>query len=333
MKPVTWGIVGTARIGVDKVIPAMRRSPLCNISAIASRDAATARRVADRLGIPKAYGSYEELLADGDIEAIYNPLPNHLHVSVSTLAAEAGKHVLCEKPIAMNAAEAEQLIAVRERTGVLMQEAFMVRHHPQWRRVRQLVNAGRIGRPRAIQGTFGYMNVNPDDIRNRADIGGGALYDIGCYPVVLSRFLFGAEPTRAVALIERDPDFATDSLASVLLDFPGGQAAFVAATQMVRAQRFTVFGSEGWIDVDIPYTPTPDDACRILIGGPKLLGAAAADVETFEPVDQYGLQGEAFSRAIRTGTPLEFPLEDAVANMRVIDALYRSGESGGWETV
>ena len=333
MEPVIWGVISTARIGVNKVLPAMQRSPLCSVSAIASRDIATARRAAEALGIPKAYGSYQELLADGDIEAVYNPLPNHLHVSVSIQAAEAGKHVLCEKPIAMNAAEAQQLIAVRDRAGVLVQEAFMVRHHPQWRRVRQLVNDGRIGLPRAIQGTFGYMNVNPDDIRNRADIGGGALYDIGCYPVALSRFVFGTEPMRAVALIERDPDFGTDSLASVLLDFPGGQAAFVAATQLVRSQRFTVYGTEGWIDVDIPYTPTPDDVCRILIGGPDLLGAASASVETFEPVDQYGLQGEAFSRAIRSGEPLEFPLEDAVANMRVIDALYRSGESGGWETV
>ena len=333
MEPVNWGVLSTARIGVDKVIPAMQRTAACTIAAIASRDLETARRAADTLGIPKAYGSYEELLADPAVEAVYNPLPNHLHVPWSVHAAEAGKHVLCEKPLALDAAGAQTLLDARDRTGVLIGEAFMVRHHPQWRRVRDLVRGGHIGRRRAIEGEFAYMNVNPDDVRNRADIGGGAIYDIGCYPVTLSRFLFEDEPTRVVAHVERDPDFQTDRLAGALLDFPGGQAGFLCATQLVRSQRLTVFGTERWIEIDIPFTPAPDHPCRILTGGPNLVGTAAAAVEVFDPVDQYGLQGEAFSRAVRTGEPLEFPLEDALANMRVLDALYRSGEEGGWTAV
>ena len=333
MEPVNWGIISTAKIGVEKVVPAMLKSASCRVSAIASRDLAAARNAADALGIPVAYGSYEELLEDPAIEAVYNPLPNHLHVPWSRRAAEAGKHVLCEKPIALTADEAETLIAVRERTGVCMQEAFMVRHHPQWLRVRELVRQGTIGTLQVMQGQFAYFNTDPTNIRNRADIGGGGIYDLGCYPVTLSRFLFEREPTRVIALIERDPDLGIDRLASAILDFAGGQASFVSATQSIRSQHMQVFGSDGWIDLDVPFTPPPEHACRILIGGGEVLGFGAAREEVFEPVDQYGLQAEAFSRAIRSGTPPEFPLEDAVANMRVVDALYRSGASGGWESV
>jgi predicted dehydrogenase len=331
MEPVNWGIISTAKIGVEKVIPAMQRSRHCRIEAIASRDLAMAEKVAKKLGIPQAYGSYEALLADPKIEAVYNPLPNHLHVPWSIKAAEAGKHVLCEKPIALDAREAEQLIAARDRTGKLITEAFMVRSHPQWLRVRELVREGRIGRLRAIQGFFSYFLTDPKNVRNQADIGGGGLYDIGCYPIVTSRFLFGAEPQRVVALVERDPVLRIDRLASAILDYPEGQASFTCSTQLVPYQRMQVFGDKGRIAVEIPFNAPPDRPCRIFVDDGSQLGDGSARAESFEVCDQYALQGDMFSKAIRTGKPVAFPLEDAVKNMRVIDALFRSAKSGGWE--
>ena len=223
MQPVKWGVISTAKIGTEKVIPAMQRGELCDIVAIASRDQARARETADGLGIPKAYGSYEELLADPEIEAIYNPLPNHMHVPWSIKAAEAGKHVLCEKPVSLTADEARTLVEARDRTGVLITEAFMVRSHPQWLRVRELIRGGRIGELRAVQGFFSYFKLDPDNIRNKADIGGGGIYDIGCYPVVGARFVFEAEPRRVVALIDRDPGMKIDRLTSAILDFGEGK--------------------------------------------------------------------------------------------------------------
>ncbi len=333
MQPVNWGIISTAKIGRERVIPAMLQGKLTRIEAIASRDLDTARKVANELGIPKAYGSYEELLADPEIEAVYNPLPNHLHVPVTIQAAEAGKHVLCEKPIAMTAKEAETLIAVRDRTGVRIEEAFMVRHHPQWRRARELVREGRIGKLRAIQALFSYSNLDPNNIRNMADIGGGGIYDIGCYPIVTARFLFGDEPLRVVSLIERDPVMKTDRLASAILEFPEGQASFTCSTQLLPYQRLQIMGTEGRIEVRIPFNAPPDEPCRILLDTGGGLGDATAELEEFPAVNQYTLQGDSFSQGLRTDTPPEFPLEDAVKNMRVIDAVFRSGESGGWEKV
>ncbi len=333
MEPVNWGIISTAKIGRERVIPAMQQGKLSRIQAIASRDLDTARKTANELGIPKAYGSYEELLADPEIEAVYNPLPNHLHVPVTIQAAEAGKHVLCEKPVAMTAAEAEKLIAVRDRTGVRIEEAFMVRFHPQWRRARELVREGRIGKLRAIQALFSYTNLDPENIRNIADIGGGGIYDIGCYPIVTSRFLFGDEPRRVVSLIERDPAMKTDRLASAILEFADGQASFTCSTQLIPYQRVQIMGTEGRIEVRIPFNAPPDEPCRIMVDTGGALGDATAEPEEFPIVNQYTLQGEVFSEGLRTDTPPEFPIEDAVKNMRVIDAVFRSAESGGWETV
>jgi predicted dehydrogenase len=333
MEPVRFGIISTAKIGVTKVIPGMQRSRHCRIEAIASRDLGRAKAAAEALGIPKAYGSYAELLADPSIEAVYNPLPNHLHVPVSIEAAAAGKHVLCEKPIALSAVEAGKLIEARDRAGVLIQEAFMVRCHPQWLRARELVRSGRIGELRVVQGSFSYMNLDPANVRNQAGIGGGGLYDIGVYPIVAARFLFEAEPTRVAAQIERDPDFKTDRLSSALLAFPSGQALFVCSTQLVPYQRMQIFGSEGRIEVEIPFNAPPDRPCRIFVDDGSKLGDASAETVTFEVVDQYRLQGDTFARAIREGTPLEFPLEDALRNMRVVDAMFRAAESGRWESV
>ena len=331
MQPVTWGVLSSAKIGVQKVIPAMQKGKLSRVAAIASRDLDQAKRTADRLGISKAYGSYEELLADPEIEAVYNPLPNHLHVPWSVKAAEAGKHVLCEKPVALTAAEARTLIEARDRAQVFIQEAFMVRFHPQWRRARDLVREGRIGKLRAIQGFFSYHNTDPNNIRNKAGIGGGALYDIGCYPIVTSRFLYESEPLRVVSLVERDPEFKTDRLTGALLDFPQGQAAFICSTQLVAYQRMQIFGTSGRIEVEIPFNAPPDKPCRIFVDDGSALGGAAAVTETLDVCDQYTIQGDIFSEHIRSGKPLEFPLEDAVKNMRVLDAVYRSAASGAWE--
>ena len=334
MEPVKWGIISTAKIGLEKVIPAMQTQPLCDIAAIASRNLAKARAAADQLGIPKAYGSYEELLADPEIEAVYNPLPGHLHVPWSARAAEAGKHVLCEKPLSLDAAEARALIAARDRAGVLIQEAFMVRTHPQWLRARELVRQGRIGELQAVQGFFSYYNVDPANIRNIPEVGGGGVYDIGCYPITTSRYIFEDEPTRVVALIEWDPVMKTDRLASAILDFPSGQASFTCSTQLVPYQRMNIFGTKGRIEVEIPFNAPTSEPCRILVddgsGAPSSSGAVT---QTLDTADQYAIQGELFSKAIRTGEPLEFPLENAVNNMRVIDAVFRSANSGGWETV
>ena len=331
MKPVRWGILSTAKIGLQKVIPAMQRSETCEIRAIASRDLSAAQAAARALGIPVAYGSYDELLADGGIEAIYNPLPNHLHVPLSIRAAEAGKHVLCEKPIALDANEARKLIEARDRTGVLIQEAFMVRYHPQWLRVRELVRNGRIGTLRSVQGFFSYNNRDPKNIRNMADIGGGGLYDIGCYPITGARFVFEDEPARVMGLIERDPEWGIDRLTSAILEFPGGHATFTCSTQIVPYQRIHFFGTAGRIEIEIPFNAPPDRPCRIFIDDGKQLGNAGVQVEELPTTDQYTVQGEVISGAIRSGRPLEFPLENALHGMRIIDAVFRSAETGHWE--
>jgi predicted dehydrogenase len=333
MQPVNWGIISTALIGTAKVIPAMQKSKHCRIQAIASRDLALAKKWAKELGIPKAYGSYEELLADREIEAVYNPLPNHLHVPWSIKAAEAGKHVLCEKPIALDAKEAEQLVAAHNRTGKLITEAFMVRSHPQWLRARELVRQGKIGELRTVQGLFTYFLTDPKNVRNMADIGGGGLYDIGCYPIVTSRFLFEAEPTRVVGLVEYDPVLKIDRLASAILDYPKGQASFTCSTQLVPYQRMQILGTKGRIEVEIPFNAPPDKPCRIFVDDGSALGDASAKEEAFPVCDQYGIQGDLFSEAIRSGKPPEFPLENAVQNMRIIDAIFRSAKTGGWEKV
>jgi predicted dehydrogenase len=331
MRKIRWGVLGAARIGRTKVIPAMQRSEEGEVTALASRSLDTARAAAGPLGIAKAYGSYEELLADRDVDAVYIPLPNHLHVPWSIKAAEAGKHVLCEKPIALDAAEARSLLAVRDRTGVLIQEAFMVRTHPQWMAVREEVRRGRIGDLRAVQMAFSYFNRDPANVRNQAGIGGGALMDIGCYPIVLSRFLFGEEPVRVIASIDRDPDFGTDRLTSALLEFRGGHTSFTCSTQLVPYQRTQILGTKGRIEVEIPVNAPPDRPCRIFFDDGRDAMGSGLETRTFEVCDQYTLQADLLSRAIREGRPAPEPLEDSVANMEVIDALMRSAASGTWE--
>jgi predicted dehydrogenase len=329
--PVTWGVLGVAKIATSKVIPAMQKGRWSRVVAIASRDLSKARAAADALGIARAYGSYEELIADGGVEAIYNPLPNHLHVPWSVRAAEAGKHVLCEKPIALTAAEARELRAARDRTGVQVGEAFMVRTHPQWLRARELIASGRIGELRLVVGHFSYTRRKPTDIRSRPELGGGALNDIGCYPITISRWLFGTEPTRVVAAVDRDPETGVDRLTSGILEYARGQASFTCSMDMGAHQRLVAYGTTGRVELPVPFTPPNDLPARVVVDGGSDPTGSSADVIELEPVDQYTLQGDQFSRAIRGEGTVPVSLEDAIANMAVIDALFRSAESGRWE--
>jgi predicted dehydrogenase len=329
---IRWGVLGVAAIAVKKVVPAMQQGDDTSVVAIASRSLEKARDAAGPLGIAKAYGSYEELLADPEIEAVYNPLPNHLHVPWSIRAVEAGKHVLCEKPIALTADEARTLVAARDRAGVLVQEAFMVRAHPQWLGVRDLVREGRIGELRSIHAAFSYFNRDPANVRNIAGIGGGGLLDIGCYPVTVSRFLYGEEPRRVVAVMERDPDFGTDRLTSGMMEFAAGTATFTCSTQLAAYQRVQVFGTKARIEIEIPFNAPPDRPCRVFLDDGQDPFGTGVETLTFETCDQYTLQGDLFSRAVRAGGPAPVPLEDAVANMAVLDALTRSAATGRWET-
>ncbi len=329
---VRWGVLGAANIAVKQVIPAMQQGSWSEIAAIASRDLHKARKTADSLKLAKAYGSYEELLADPEIEAIYNPLPNHLHVPWTIKAAEAGKHVLCEKPIALNTREAETLLTTRDHTGVKIQEAFMVRTHPRWLAVRDLVASGRIGELRSIVGFFSYFNRDPHNVRNQPDIGGGGLMDIGCYPITLSRFIFNEEPTLVLGLIERDPEFGTDRLTSGTLKFPSGQSIFSCSTQLVPYQRMQFFGTRGRIEVEIPFNAPADWSGRILIDDGSDFFGAGVEVQEYPACNQYTIQGDLFSQAIRENSEQPIPLEDAIRNMAVIDAIFRSASSGQWES-
>jgi predicted dehydrogenase len=327
-KQVRWAVLGAARIATVKVIPAMQKGEWTQVVAIASRDVEKARSAAAQLGIPKAYGSYEEALADPEIDAIYNPLPNHLHVPWSARAAEAGKHVLCEKPIALSVAECRDLMGVRDRTGVKIGEAFMVRSHPQWIRAREIAHSGEIGELRAVMGAFSYFNRDPRNIRNVPEFGGGALMDIGCYPIQISRFLFGEEPLDVMAALDRDPDMGVDRLTSAVLRFPSGQCAFTCGTQLVAYQRVQILGTKGRIELEIPFNAPPDRPTRLLVDSGADVFGGGIRVEDFATCDQYTLQGDAFSRAIREGAEVPTPLEDSLRNMAVIEAAVESAASG-----
>jgi predicted dehydrogenase len=331
-RTVRFGVLGAANIAIEHVIPAMQRGQLTEVVAIASRELAKAEAACAATGVPRAHGSYEELLADPDVDAVYNPLPNHLHVPLTLAAAAAGKHVLCEKPIALTAAEAGELRAAATRVHIA--EAFMVRCHPQWQRAQALVRDGRIGTLRAVQMFFGYNNVDPANVRNRADIGGGGLYDIGCYAIVAGRYFFRGEPARAIALVDRDPTFGTDRLTSGLVDFgEGHRLDFTVSTQIAPHQRLQLCGSKGRIEIPIPVNAPQGAATRILIDDCSSLEGAGIVTEILPACDQYQLQGEVFSRVVRGETALPYGIEDAISNMRVIDALFRSERSGRWEPV
>ncbi|GLR51696.1 Gfo/Idh/MocA family oxidoreductase [Shinella yambaruensis] len=331
-RTIRWGILGCAGIAAKAVIPAIQSSRLGRVEAIASRDPDRATAMAARFGIAKAYGDYEAMLADPDIDAIYNPLPNHLHVPMTIRALEQGKPVLCEKPIALDAAQAMKLAAVQEAVGLPVAEAFMVRHHPQWKKARALIAEGRLGEVRAIQTIFSYYLDDPQNVRNQADIGGGGLFDVGCYAINTARFLFDAEPLRAIALMERDPVFGTDRLTSGLLAFPGGrQLAFTCSTQLALTQKVTVLGTRGRLDIPVPFNAPADEPTVLVLDDGRDLAGGGREEIAIGPVDQYREQADAFAEAVLSGKPLETGLDDAIANMRAIDALFRSAAHGRWE--
>jgi predicted dehydrogenase len=327
MRRLRWGVLSTASIGRVKVIPAIQKAPHCEVVALGSRDEALATTVAGELGIPRAHGSYEALLADPDVEAVYIPLPNHLHATWAIAAAEAGKHVLCEKPLALSAADAERMIEVADRAGVRLMEAFMYRLHPTWVAVRELLAAGRIGRLTAVQSWFSYFNDDPTNIRNIVDVGGGALYDIGCYSVNLSRMLFGSEPERVEGIVIRDPTSGTDVVTSGMLRFGDGLATFTCSTRAEDDQRVDVYGTTGRISVEIPFNIPPDRPTRIFVtagGDPPV--APLTETITFDVADPYTVEADAFAVAVLEGGPVPVPPADAVANLRVIEALVASAE-------
>jgi predicted dehydrogenase len=329
MTKVRWGVLGAASIALRNVIPAMQRSQRCEVVAIASRDASRAAAAAAELGIARSYGSYQELLADPEIDAVYNPLPNHLHAEWTLRAAEAGKHVLCEKPLAMDAAQAQGVVDGCRRAGVKLMEAFMYRLHPQWVRARELVAQGRLGELRAIQSFFSYSNVDPANIRNIPEYGGGALMDIGCYTINVPRMMIGAEPDRVQAMLRRDPAFGTDVLVSANLGFGDRHASFTCSTQLEPDQRVHLVGTEGRLLIEIPFNIPPDRPTRLLYtsgGEPPV--APNTEVIEIPPADQYTIQGDLFSEAVLTGGDVPIPPEDSVANMRVIDRVLAAGEPG-----
>jgi predicted dehydrogenase len=327
-RKLRWGILGVAGIAVKKVIPAMQKCELCEITTIASRDANKAAEAANQLGIASYYGSYEALLNDPDIDVIYNPLPNHLHVPWSVRALEAGKHVLCEKPLGLSSEEVRLLIEARDRSGRQAGEAFMVRTHPQWLRVKEIIDSGKIGPLRSIVAYFSYNNRDPQNVRNIAAYGGGGLMDIGCYPIFIARFLFGEEPRRVTGAIELDPQFGTDRLSSAVLEFPSGHCAFTCSTQMAYAQRVIAIGEKARIEIEIPFNAPPDRGCRIFIDpGADLFGGSRRE-EVLPVCDQYTIQGDEFSRAVLGQRTVPVPLEDSLRTMAVIEAIRAAAPAG-----
>lgn len=349
MKKVVWGILSTANIGVKKVIPALMQSDLIRVKGLASRNLESAQAAVDKLGLEKAYGSYEDLLADPEIEVIYNPLPNHLHVPMTLAAARAGKHVLCEKPMALKASEIDELAevtyppsssgldrqtAVGQTKRIHIMEAFMVRHSLQWLEARRLIREGAIGQAQVIQSQFSYNNTDPHNIRNKVEWGGGGLMDIGCYPIVAGRFFFEADPLRVMALISRDKTFGTDTITSGLLDFGAGRhLTFAVSTCLAPTQSVTVFGDKGRLSLSIPFNQPPETPQIVTVDDGQTLTGATAVNHTLQASNQYTLMGEAFCRAVRGETDLPYGMDDARTNMKIIDALFRSETSGAWETL
>ena len=326
MKKITWGVLSTAFIAVEKVIPAMQKGEYSEVKAIASRNIEKAKKIASKLNIQKFYGSYQELLNNKEIEAVYIPLPNHMHVDWTIKSLEAGKHVLCEKPISMDAPEAQKLLRVSsDYPNLKVMEAFMYRFHPQWQKAKQIVRSGKIGELKSIQSFFSYFDDDPASIGNKVELGGGSLMDIGCYNISLSRFLFEREPERVFGVLEYDPRFNVDRYASAILDFGNGTSTFTCATQLSEYQHVNIFGTRGRVEIETPFIAPPDIAC-------KIWHQIESEVKEmiFDHCDQYSIQGDLFSRAILNNSPVPTPLEDSVANMKVIEAIKKSATSGYW---
>ena len=329
------GVISTAKIGLTKVIPGIAKSERCRVDAISSRSLPAAEEAAGQLDIPRAYGSYEALLADPDIDAVYNPLPNHLHTEWNLAAIRAGKHVLAEKPFAMNAAEAETVFAEAERHGVRVVEAFMYRTHPTWLEVKRLLDAGEIGALRHVQTFFGYHNVDAGNIRNIVEFGGGALYDVGCYAINSARWLFGTEPEVVGATIDRDHtagSFGTDTVTAGLLRFPNGTATFACATTIEHGQWVHIMGDSGRIELWIPFNIPLDLPTYITVakGGKPPVAPDIRRID-FPVADEYATQADAFAAHVLDGAPPAVTPADSIANMRVLDAIFAT-EHGSSQT-
>jgi len=336
--PVRWGVLGVAAIATSRFIPAMRDARASRLMAIASRDEARARGAAQEFAIPRHYGSYDALLHDPEIDALYIPLPNHLHVEWAVRALQAGKHVLCEKPLCLAPADVLQLIAARERTGRHIEEAFSYRNHPQWTRIREVLDSGVIGSPRAVQATLAKRFLDPADIRNNPQAGGGALYDVGSYTISACTAIFRRAPARAIASIDRDPGFGIDRLSTALLDYGECHASFTVGTQTgpsawATHQQFSVLATHGWLRCDFPFAHARPTECHVYVGDETSHGAVETTRYAFEPVNQYTLQVDRFSRYVR-GEPVPcWPIEDALLTLRIIEALFASAERGAWQPV
>jgi len=325
MEPFRIGVLGVSGHFILRVLNPLHKSKKVQVYAIASRNMQKAKDAAEKWGIPVYYGSYEELLADEKVEGIYIPLPNHLHKEWIKKCADAGKHILCEKPLTMNAKEAEEVVEYVNSKGVKLMEAFMYRFHPKWKRAKELVEHGEIGKVLSIHTVFSYSNNDPDNIRNIKDYGGGGLMDIGCYAISTARYITGLEPKRVVGLIHYDPVFKTDILSSGILDFGVTRCMFTVGTQMFPQQEVTIFGSSGVITVTIPFNDFPDVKAKIIVQ----TKIGTREVE-FDPVDQYQLEFEGFADAVREGREMPIPPQDALNNMKVIDALLESANKGTW---
>ncbi len=337
-KTIRWGVLGAARIAVERTMPALRDAPSATLLALASSSRERGRGVADKLAIPRHYASYEDLLADPDIDAVYIPLPNRLHCEWSIRALEAGKHVLCEKPLCMTAAEVESLCAARDRSGRHIEEAFGYRNHPQWGKIEELSANNAIGAVRSVHATLAKQFLDPSDIRNNPAAGGGGLYDLGSYTISACNLLFKRPPLRVVAAMERDPVFGVDRLTSALLDYGDGHAAFTVATQSGVSgwgthQQLSVLGAKGWLRFDFPFAQARPTSCRLEIGSEASVGALPTRAIVFEPVNQYALQAERFSRYL-LGEPVpSWPIEDALLILRIIEALFESARRGNWQEI
>ena len=328
MKPVRWGVLGVAKIFIKAFLLPMQKSEIIELYGIASRNPEKAKQASETYGIAKYYPSYEDLLSDTSIEAVYIPLPNNMHLEWIKKAADAGKHILCEKPLTLNAKEAREAAEYSRKKGVLLMEAFMYRFHPQWIRAKELVTTGNIGTIQSAHTFFSYNNTDPNNIRNIAEMGGGALYDIGCYAVSAARYMFDREPSKALSLVNRDPGFKTDILTSGILDFGNGNSVFTVGTLTFPYQRVDIVGSSGSIHIQIPFNTFTDVPAHMTV----VTSVGTREIQ-FDPADQYELQIVQFSEAIRKGTQAPTPLEDAIHNLSVMDALFKSEKSGNWEMV
>ena len=338
MEVVRWGILGAADIAVARTVPAMSEVPVAEARALASRDLDRARRAADALGIPRAYGTYEELLADPEIDAVYVPLPNHLHLEWSVRALDAGKHVLCEKPLALGVGDVAKLIKARDRTGRHVEEALVFRNHPQWSQIEESLRSGAIGRPLAVQGTLAKQFLDPNDIRNNPALGGGATYDLGTYIIAACNLVFGRAPVRVMATMERDPAFRIDRLVTAVLDYGDAQASFTASSQGGPAawathQQFSILGSSGWLRCNFPYAQARPTECHIELGDETSVGAFPTRVFDYPAVNQYALQVERFSRIVLGQPAKSWPIEDALLTLTIIQQLFESARSASWISI